>query len=59
MIQNDILKNPRVIIIQKLYSQHLNKQEIIINETMPQSDINYKCPFCRNVITSLKPTFFL
>ena len=30
MIQNDILKNPRVIIIQKLYSQHLNKQEIIV-----------------------------
>ena len=36
-----------------------NKQEIVINETMPQSDINYKCPFCRNVITSLKPIFFL
>ena len=29
MIQNEALQNPRVIIIQKLYSQHLNKDSEI------------------------------
>ena len=29
MNQNDVLKNPRVIVIQKLYSNHLNKDSEI------------------------------
>ena len=30
MIQNDALQNPRVIVVQKLYSNHLNKDSNII-----------------------------
>ena len=29
MIQNEALQNPRVIVVQKLYSNHLNKDSII------------------------------
>jgi len=36
-----------------------NRQEIGQNETMLQSNTNYKCPFCREYIQSIKPLFFL
>jgi len=36
-----------------------NKQEIGSNDTMLQSNINYKCPFCRVMITSMRPLYFL
>ena len=36
-----------------------NKQELITNDNMMQSHMNYKCPFCRIHIQSIKPLFFL
>jgi hypothetical protein len=36
-----------------------NKQELITNENMVQSHMNYKCPFCRIHIQSIKPLYFL
>ena len=30
MIQNEALQNPRVIVVQKLYGHHLNKESEII-----------------------------